>query len=48
VLKITGFAENVVPQFRLQDFTVHFRIGKAVFDALLMEPYDDLAAENVG
>jgi hypothetical protein len=27
----------------LQDFTVHFRIGRAVYDLC-----DDLAAENVG
>jgi hypothetical protein len=26
VPKITGFAENVVPQFSLQNFTVHFRV----------------------
>ncbi|XP_070564609.1 uncharacterized protein [Ptychodera flava] len=35
VPRITNFAENVVPQYSLQDFCIHFRICKDIFTIVL-------------
>ena len=48
VPKLTGLVENVVPQYSLQDFCVHFRISRAIFDHILQEIFPALMVEAAG
>ncbi|XP_070548887.1 putative nuclease HARBI1 [Ptychodera flava] len=48
VPRIRNFAEDVVPQYSLQDFCVHFRLGKGIFVFVLERIANLLLMEHAG
>lgn len=46
--RLTGFAENVVPNFNADNFRYHFRIPKCMFEQILPSIADMLTSKTPG